>query len=125
MVELFTPAYDDASHTATYEVAVLAEWENALGVGLTQTPADLAAFGPEFGAAHLFIDDCSNQIIYCATDLGFGDNLGNLDPQPYCWDDSGLGCSPCVGDQAYWDEWCNQAFAACNGNCGANSYSWG
>ena len=38
---------------------MLAEWEDALGVGFTEAPADLAALAPSFGAAHLFIDDCA------------------------------------------------------------------
>ena len=41
------PGYDEATRTATYEVEVLAEWEDALGVGFTETPADLAASGAE------------------------------------------------------------------------------
>ena len=68
MVELFNPAYDEATHTATYEVAVLEEWEDELGVGFTETPADLAALGRAFGAAHLFIDDCPERATSAAAD---------------------------------------------------------
>ncbi len=82
VVELFTPAYDEATHTATYEVAVLEEWENALGVGLTQTPNDLAAFGETFGAAHLFIDGCPpwRQLLWPAQ-LNSRPHMARYDPR--------------------------------------------
>src|SRR5688500_2632610 len=56
VVELFDPVYDPAGPGVTYEVAVLAEWERTLELGVQETPADLAAVAPTFGAAHLFID---------------------------------------------------------------------
>ena len=46
MVELFNPVYDEATHTVTYDIAVLGEWENAAGMGFTETPTDLAAPAP-------------------------------------------------------------------------------
>ena len=70
VVELFDPTYDAATRTATYEVSVLEEWERDLGVGLDETPADLAAFGPASGAAHLFIDDCTGDAMSpCRDDM--------------------------------------------------------
>ncbi|HEV2527138.1 MAG TPA: hypothetical protein VGT61_01640, partial [Thermomicrobiales bacterium] len=36
VVELFAPVYDAATHTATYEVEVLANWETSTELGFTQ-----------------------------------------------------------------------------------------
>ncbi len=58
VVELFNPAYDAATHTATYEAKVLADYEATTELGFHRQPGDLAQLAPRFGAAHLFIDDC-------------------------------------------------------------------
>jgi len=115
-----------SGHTATYEVAVLAEWEDALGVGLTETPADLATLGPQFGAAHLFIDDCSDSDIYC-----FEGHSQTLVDQGMCW--NYLTCMPCepyghvqpdrCATAHYWSDKCTKAFAGCNGWCMADTSS--
>ena len=68
VVELFDPVYDEANRTLTYGVEVLEEWEDALGLGLTEAPADLAAFGDSFGATHLFIDGCPYGTGQCIRD---------------------------------------------------------
>src|SRR5262249_6143495 len=65
VLELFAPAYEGASRTATYEVKVLADWERELEVDFTEAPTDLARLAPTFGAAHLFIDDCADAPVVC------------------------------------------------------------
>ncbi len=124
VVELFNPVYDEATHTATYDVKALAEWRDALGVGLTEEPADLAALGSSFGAAHLFIDDCSNANIVC---LGgpSGGAVGTFSNQAMCW--NYLTCMPCepyghtqpneCATYSYWNDKCNQTFAWCRQSC--------
>ncbi len=98
VVELFNPVYEEATHTATYDVTVLHEWEESLGVGLTQTPNDLAALAPSFGAAHLFIDDCSDGTVTCANELSFKTG--------YCSDPGSFWCcKPCTPNGATdWEE---------------------
>ncbi len=120
VVELFSPAYDEATHTATYEVAVLEEWETELGVGLTQTPADLAAFGDRFGAAHLFIDDCADQLLICYTDPCNGVNVGSLGVHGMCWSWDDWTCHPCGIDWSGADSQCNATYSACDDVCATN-----
>jgi hypothetical protein len=126
VLELYNPAYDEASHTATYDVKVLEEWQRTLSLGFAEAPTDLAQLAPAFGAAHLFIDDCPNDIIRC-TRL---DNLTTpvvFDNQPFCWNYSV--CMPCEpggnvkGDRCqtyqYWNQQCN-AKRTCGGDCRSN-----
>ena len=71
VVELFNPSYDEATHTATYEVAVLAEWERRAGGGLRPSAGRPGgASGTSFGAAHLFIDDCPDVVVCASTKDG-------------------------------------------------------
>jgi hypothetical protein len=119
VVELIDPRYDEGTHTATYEVAVLEEWQRELGVGFDEAPADLAAFGPKFGAAHLFIDDCADGTVTCATSSANGApivlNAG------FCYVDGC--CQPCTDGSdphTYWANKCQEAYPemciACNGD---------
>jgi len=135
VVELFSPAYDAATRTATYEVAVLEEWEASLEVGFHQTPADLAAFGDHFGAAHLFIDDCANEEIACylvsETNLDDLTNVGSFGVQGFCY--NWLRCEPCEPGYhvksdtcqsfRYWRDACSASFSQCaGGKCRPNGY---
>jgi hypothetical protein len=140
VVELYNPRYDEATHTATYDVAVLAAWEDSLGVGFTQVPADLAEFGDKFGAAHLFIDDCADEQISCYLKEGVNGNanpeyVGSLGTHYFCWNysrcepgDPNLGdChskgSPCQSFD-YWRDRCSENFSQCaGGNCRPNTNS--
>ncbi len=141
VVELFSPAYDEATRTATYEVAVLEEWEASLEMGFHQTPADLAAFGDRFGAAHLFIDDCADEEIACYLNEGVSGSgsteyVGSLGVQGFCY--NYLRCEPCtpgghVKSDAcmsfrHWRDACSASFSQCaGGNCRPNQYgntSW-
>ncbi len=127
VVELFNPSYDEATHTATYDIAVLANWQNDLELGFQDEPADLANVAPEFGATHLFIDGCSGTFACVWLDVGdyWLQTKGWLPdvPATFWWDR--LSCVPDgppdaqnlneVG--AYWARKCNEAFPACEGQC--------
>ncbi len=65
VVELFNPSYDEATHTATYDIAVLANWQNDLEMGFRDEPVDLSNVAPHFGATHLFIDGCQLKTATC------------------------------------------------------------
>ena len=126
VVELFNPSYDEATHTATYDVAVLANWQNDLELGFQQEPADLSNVAPHFGATHLFIDGCSgtyaciwSEARFQMTIWGFLENV----PATFWWDGNG-----CVPDgtanthtlnevRAYWAQRCNATFPACKDRC--------
>lgn len=122
IVELFSPVYDEATHTATYEVAVLGEWERAGDMTFVESDANLAEVLPEFGAAHLFIDDCPDAEIWCSRD---GVNVGSFGVRGHCYSAWEIACLPCdpwweyVRDAMwYWPQYCNNAFPReCNGNC--------
>ncbi len=129
VVELFAPVYDEASHTATYEVAVLADWEASTELGFTQAPADLASVAPTFGAAHLFIDGCAERDVECwsANPEGGESRRGVIPSRDFggwCWSlDSLFTCVPCEGP-SHWGsandrfaEICNQRFVECNNAC--------
>lgn len=140
VVELFAPVFDSAGPTVTYDVQVLAEWERTADLALEEAPADLAALGPDFGAAHLFIDggfDCPGATIYCSA-RGTGEVFGEIADDEhggfcsrYVYDEREhyyySYCFPCVPQLSeeysfeqvgnYWSGECNQRFAACNGDC--------
>ena len=131
VVELTNSAYETMTHTATYDVKVLAEWENELGVGLTETPTDLAAFGDSFGAAHLFIDDCSNADIVCHAEHDVdGPEVHTYANQGMCYN-YGM-CMPCepygntqpdrCQTEYYWRGRCNAEVPACKNDCMATLF---
>jgi hypothetical protein len=128
VVELLNPTYDDATQTATYDVQVLANWQESLEVGLAEAPTDLAAIAPTFGPAHLFIDDCSDQSLICCTgyslEISFAceEQHGTFGPMGFCWEFGDFCCRPCESkDQLYWNAKCNALFPGCQGNCNAVS----
>jgi hypothetical protein len=122
VLELFSPQYDNATHTATYEVAVLTEFEREEGA-FAETDADLAELLPEFGAAHLFIDSCPPKTYaYCHP---------NNDPNAVwvyridtglgcCGGGKATGCGPCSSG-ANWTDDCNATVTVCAGNCVATT----
>jgi hypothetical protein len=128
VVELFNPIYDEATHTASYDVTVLESWEDDLELGLTDAPADLATFAPQFGAAHLFIDDCSGITVQCIDHAANDGIAGVYDGVGACWNYSV--CMPCepyghtqpdrCSTQNYWTDKCNADHPVCDGNCGAS-----
>src|SRR5688572_25100143 len=84
VVELFNPLYDPVTQGVTYEVEVLANWQVSLEMGFQEAPTDLAALAPSFGSAHLFIDDCPYETIYCMQPNDPGTWGGTFDNQPMC-----------------------------------------
>jgi hypothetical protein len=122
VVELFSPTYDEASKTATYDVKVLANWEDSTDLGFSEAPVDLATVTPSFGAAHLFIDDCADSNLSCCTLVAHDSDWGT----PYCVSvakDYGtvgycaqygrcVPCDPYFHDAPYyeatWDHWNKQ-----------------
>jgi hypothetical protein len=111
VVELFDPTYDEATRTATYEVVVLAEWERTDESGaatFSEIAPGLTAFGENFGAAHLFIDDCPDGGVTCyagdpSTEIV---NRGTLSGVGFCWSWSSACCSPC--DPNWYATWVNE-----------------
>jgi len=130
VLELFAPVYDDATHTATYEVVVLAAFERS--DGFAETNVDLAELLPQFGAAHLFIDDCISTctvgVVMCRHD---GNDIGSLPGLRgiccgYAYNDT---YTPSTGwalmhsrNQAQRNAECNIQFKDCNRACVAEAY---
>jgi hypothetical protein len=139
VIELFNPLYDPTSHTATYEVAVLENWEDSLELGFTAAPADLAAVEPTFGAAHLFIDDACAQFndenILCRRRIvDSSDDIVVVIPASdfggWCYSGYAAACLPCEpwhrylhgddGAYAYFQGVCNERFPGsdqCDEHC--------
>ncbi len=120
VLELFAPAYDEATHTATYEVAVLAEWERQGETGgavFSETTQSLAEQFPRFEAAHLFIDDCPDAApLQCYKECG-SDPVANLGTRGMCWSWADWTCHPCVGDWQGTAFECGFNFASCISGC--------
>jgi hypothetical protein len=119
VLELSDPRYDEATHTATYDAKVLADYEAGADPGLHQQPGDLAAAAPRFGSAHLFIDDCPDANVSCWKNAGYfegDDYIGELGRRGTCYQWQGMQCLPCNGQAAAQAE-CNAKFADCNGQC--------
>jgi hypothetical protein len=128
VLELTNPTYDEATKTATYDAKSLADWQRTLAMGFSEQPADLAQLHPQFGAAHLFIDDCPDQWFDCCIpgdpNCGPGSHwyVGTLGPVGSCWSWGDLCCYPCLNQsQDFWAGQCNQNFGGCinGGGCQA------
>lgn len=126
VVELFAPVYDPATATATYELAVLEQWEDSTDLGFTETPANLAAMGATFGTSHLFIDgidDCPDATMSCVVSAT-GETAGTIDNSEhdgYCYFAGNFACFPCQPwvnadeNRNYWLDQCSERFEACAG----------
>lgn len=143
VLELFNPHYDEASHTATYDVQVLKDYEQAIDMSFVTQPTDLADLQAQFGAAHLFIDDCESAVIGCCNQwdnynlVCNADYIGYFPSMGYCYDTWAAQCLPMVphchdggrNDKLetyqYWTNQCNQQFSVCNGICHPVFYPWG
>jgi hypothetical protein len=143
VVELFAPTYDLVSQSVSYEIEVLANWQDELEVGFHEAPTDLAALVPSFGAAHLFIDDCPSKPMFCvpkecpfrqvedrsgypigAGQCGNYGQIPDLEHDGFCYSWGSAVCLPCFpwfgdcdGAFSYWSNWCNRRYPACQGNC--------
>lgn len=126
VVELFNPVYDTTSHTATYDVKGLADYEKAVGMTFAVLPPDLSALPAEFGAAHLFIDDCADGTITCGSgDTNYpcpnGDVCGQFPNEGFCFNFPN--CIPCrpyyhndpplAKVYEWWANLCNSTFPSC------------
>jgi len=135
VVELFNPTYDEATHTATYDIAVLANWQNDLEMGFQEAPldlSDLTDLGDEFGRTHLIIDGCDYRSVGChlpsADPYKYGEQVGLFTGQATCFWFSTFGCQLCTPKDAqsvediqrYWSRMCNENFPACNNQCVIN-----
>lgn len=128
VVELLNPSYDEATHTAAYDVRTLAAWEQSLEVGFQEEPADLSFLPASFGSAHLFIDDCPDATMQCI-DRNSREVVGeipNEDHDGYCYSYFNVACLPCApvwdyqGNEnaAYWGGQCAERFEECRDhNC--------
>lgn len=132
VVELHNPTIDADTNTLTYDVEVLENWQDDLELGLREDPANLAAIAPEFGAAHLLIDDCpTNSTVYCVRGSGTRP-IGSFWPVDSCWNFAVcMPCEPYVHEQPdrcatqdYWSRKCNETFPdGCQRLCHAD-FSW-
>jgi hypothetical protein len=124
VVELFDPSYDPISQSVSYEIQVLANWQNELELGFTEAPTDLATLAPSFGAAQLFIDDCPDGVLICYHPSVSWDEwrkdprlrapseivgrISNSDHDGFCYSWYWGGCLPCQpwysdgNDAFYW-----------------------
>lgn len=124
VVELFRPVYDETSHTATYEVEVLSQWENSVELGFGKAAGDLAELAPSFGASHLFIDGCPDGVITCQSASGFTGSFDSSIFDGFCYSEVDGVCLPCqpwkdtVFDAfGLWRQMCNSYFSKCKGEC--------
>jgi hypothetical protein len=140
VVELFNPVVTDDGAGVTYDIQVLANWQESVEFGFSEAPANLAEIEPSFGAAHLFIDDCpTDGIVTCTanpTKIARDKRvLGSFKGVDMCWN-FGV-CMPCepyghvqpsrCETEKYWINKCKTTFPECNDGpdflCGAN-FSW-
>lgn len=131
VVELFDPVHDPAAATVTYELAVLANWEDSSDLGFTAASTGLAALAPSFGSAQLFIDDCAAADIKCLNFVSASravvGTIPNADHDGFCYSWGAAQCLPCepwiptrYDAFAYWGQVCNERFPECGGeNCEA------
>jgi hypothetical protein len=124
VVELFNPRYDEASNTATYEAAVLENWEDSVDLGFETAPVDLSEIASTFDAAHLFIDGCPDGVITCLSKSGSAGDVSSSIFGGFCFSAADGDCLPCnpwldstAGAFAYWQNICNAEFPKCNGEC--------
>jgi hypothetical protein len=135
VLQLYSPAYDEPTRTATYDVAVLAQWGRR-GEQFAETDTDLAQILPTFGAAHLFIDDYDlngDPVDFCprstmVTCWSNGRKVGELDWFGVCEARNGVCQGTFLGQQSFqskqssFNVQCNATFsAACGGNCVAQN----
>lgn len=127
VLELFNPRYDEATHTATYDVEVLKAYERAIEMGFAEQPSDLSQLHSTFGAAHLFIDGCPTSNLLCLHPGGVSfTEVGQIPVTEFdgwCYRADENYCLPCTGPETrhdsyfYWGDVCNKRFRDCYGTC--------
>jgi hypothetical protein len=125
VLRLYSPAYDEPTHTATYDVAVLQSWERSQEQAFTETEGELPELLPQFGAAHLFIDGCPGGDMACYCGGAWVGTIWNAQFGGYCY--TPAGCLPCANwttsvdaANAYWAGVCADRFNGGSGGCEAN-----
>ncbi|HEY7034032.1 MAG TPA: hypothetical protein VH482_22030 [Thermomicrobiales bacterium] len=120
VMELTSPAYDEATRTATYEATLLSDYEK-LGVTFQEQPKTAATLHPQFGAASLFIDDCPDTTIFCFRPDEWLACLptGSVGHVGTCWSYWTLSCNLCSGSPG---DYCTESVADCaDGECVAKT----
>ncbi len=122
VVELLNPLYTEGSGsngavTLTYDVRILADYEGD-GLAHLAERQDDALLPESFGAASLFIDECSDENIECFQSGFAGSKIGTIDSVSFCWHFGDACCKPCSGTD-YWNDQCNQQFPDCGNDCTA------
>jgi len=114
VVELFNPEYDEATHNLTYTVRILDDIEQ-VDMALPQTVSTPPTGNTQYGATHLFIDDCKDGAILCYADM-LQTKFQGCSAVHMCWVWSHLDCYPCstganFGQMA---DLCGEAFGGCD-----------
>ncbi|MGH2548668.1 MAG: hypothetical protein ACRDHN_04730 [Thermomicrobiales bacterium] len=128
VLELFAPQYDDASHTAIYDVKLMERWEKTLDIAFGGIPLTKVDEIPGAGGAYLFIDGCAERDVTCVLDDSYIGTIPSADFGGWCYDllDCAFYCNPCTGPSRcgnateYWNNKCNAKFSACANGCTAD-----
>jgi hypothetical protein len=120
VVELFNPVFDPASPGVTYDIGVLRSYQTSSEFEFREAPMDLSSLPEQFGATHLFIDDCPDKELFCTN--AAGDRVGTFGSVGHCYYWNEIACVTCgsenfVGAVNHWTTQCNDAFPACDGQC--------
>ncbi len=112
VVELVSPEYDEASGTLTYGVNIQSDYAGESLSHLARLQVD-DQLTETLGRTSLFIDDCPDTLVYCATPAqvlacaagGVVQNVGA------CWEWASLSCVMCQPDYPYcadnYPSWCS------------------
>lgn len=117
VVELLNPVWDGAARTLTYDVRVLADYQDD-GLGHLAEQQEGAELPTSFGHTSLFIDDCPNATS-CYNGVQY---LGAIPGQPYgrCWGGSGSPfCGLCPGEPTRRElvQLCRETYSRCGNLC--------
>ena len=98
VVELLAARYDEATHTVTYDVRILAEHQRVDMAFRTNLHPGSTHPGATYGSSHLFLDDRADASIVCLQGWegrSASMDVGRWGPMPFCWPWNSLGCWPC------------------------------
>jgi hypothetical protein len=110
VVELSAPTYDEVTKTATYEVRILDDTDR-VDMAFNEDPQTGPHAAADYGASHLFVDDCPDTT-YCCLDAN-GGNAGYITVGT-CWSWKKLDCLVCRDNS----DVCNARYPdQCQGNC--------
>lgn len=112
VVELVSPEYDQTSGTLTYGVNIQSAYAGEGLAHLTRQRMN-DQLAETLGRTSLFIDDCPDTLVYCATPAqvltcGAGGVVQNVGA---CWEWASLSCVMCQPDYPYcadnYPSWCS------------------